>query len=54
LFSGLSVILGNRHLQNNELTSLEVGVFNKNTALSQLYVDQKQTGGLAVGKRLHA
>jgi len=30
---------GNRYLDNNQLTSLEVGVFDKVTALEVLYVD---------------
>jgi hypothetical protein len=36
--------LGNRWLYNNQLTSLEVGVFDKNTALDDLYVDTKRKG----------
>lgn len=35
---------GNRWLDYNQLTSLEVGVFDKNTALLGLYVDPKQRG----------
>lgn len=31
--------LGNRGLDINQLTALKVGVFDKNTALSFLYVD---------------
>ena len=30
----------NRDLETNQLTSLGVGVFDKNTALVRLYVDQ--------------
>jgi hypothetical protein len=30
---------GNRDLYDNQLTSLEVGIFDKNTALKYLYVD---------------
>jgi len=36
--------LGNRYLHDNQLTSLEVGAFDKNTALNWLYVDTKQKG----------
>jgi hypothetical protein len=39
-FHTLSPLLANRSLRNNQLTSLEVGVFDKNTALTTLYVDQ--------------
>lgn len=37
--------VGERHLGGSWLTSLEVGVFDKNTALTNLYVDPKQIGG---------
>jgi hypothetical protein len=33
--------LGNRWLDDNQLTSLEVGVFDNNTVLDALYVDTK-------------
>jgi hypothetical protein len=36
--------LGNRFLNGNQLTALAVGVFDKNTALTSLYVDTKQKG----------
>jgi hypothetical protein len=35
---------GNRYLYNNALTSLKVGVFDKNTALTYLYVDPSARG----------
>lgn len=50
---------GNRWLDSNKLTSVELGVFDKNTALLYLYVDQaKETLGErirrgAVVGRLH-
>jgi hypothetical protein len=35
---------GNRWLYSNKLTSLEVGIFDKNTALRVLYVDSSAKG----------
>jgi hypothetical protein len=35
---------GNRQLATNQLTSLEVGVFDKNTALKYMYVDPSAKG----------
>jgi hypothetical protein len=34
--------MGNRYLQNNQLTSLEVGVFDMNEALTDLCVVTKR------------
>lgn len=39
-----SLPFGNRHITNNRLTSLEVGVFGKNTRLYDLYVDRRSGG----------
>ena len=44
LLTDSTLTLGNRYLHNNQLTSLEVGVFDKNTALTDLYVDAKRKG----------
>jgi hypothetical protein len=33
--------LDNRYLHENQLTSLDMGLFDKNTALTELYVDHQ-------------
>lgn len=43
-FSDPSLV--NRSLSDNQLTSLEVGLFDKNTALTQLYVDQAESSAV--------